>query len=355
MRWCVRAAVTVAVALCVWAAAPAAARQPASLPDRLSDRDFWRLSQESSEPGGYFRSADITNLTSNELYSQHVLPDLVARAPQGGVYLGVGPEQNFTYMTSLRPKMAIIFDIRRGNLDLHLMYKALFELANDRADFVSLLFAKPRPAGLGPSSTVDEIFAAFARSDSSRPLYEKTRAAITARLTTTRALPVPARDLAGIETVYEAFYASGFYLRASPSYWDLMTATDRAGVARSYLATEASFAWLKDLQSRNLVVPVVGDFAGPKAIRAIGAWLAARGAAVSAFYLSNVEQYLVQDGKWDAFCRNVRMLPLHPAATFIRSESGRGGGRGGGFVNYLAAIASDVRDCAEQKRREVHP
>ena len=84
----------------------------------LSDRSGVLEAQpDASEPGGYFRSADITNLTSNELWFQHVIPDSVARVKPGGVYLGVGPEQNFTYMAALRPKMAIIFDIRRGNID----------------------------------------------------------------------------------------------------------------------------------------------------------------------------------------------------------------------------------------------
>jgi hypothetical protein len=114
----------------------------AGLPVRLTDQEFWALSQDSSEPGGYFRAADITNLTSNEMGMQQVIPDLVARVKPGHVYLGVGPEQNFTYMTAIRPPLAVIFDVRRGNLDLQLMYKALFELAMDRADFVSLLFAK---------------------------------------------------------------------------------------------------------------------------------------------------------------------------------------------------------------------
>src|SRR6185295_5875591 len=101
----------------------------AELPSSLSDREFWQLVTESSEPDGYFRS---DNLTSNELYFQYVIPDLEKRTRRGGVYLGVGPEQNYTYMAAIRPSMAIIFDIRRGNLDLQLMYKALFELASDR-------------------------------------------------------------------------------------------------------------------------------------------------------------------------------------------------------------------------------
>src|SRR5689334_12945520 len=75
------------------------------LPARLSDEDFWKLSQDSSEPGGYFRQADITNFTSNELGMQYVIPDLVARVKPGSVYLGVGPEQNFTYIAATKPAM----------------------------------------------------------------------------------------------------------------------------------------------------------------------------------------------------------------------------------------------------------
>lgn len=323
----------------------AGAQNGTGLPDRLSDQEFWALSQDSSEPGGYFRAADITNLTSNELRFLDVIPDLVKRTRPGGVYLGVGPEQNYTYIAAIKPKMAVIFDIRRGNLDLQLMYKAMFELAKDRADFVSMLFAKPRPTGLGPSSSVQQIFTAFASSDTSRALYDQNLAAIRDFLTKTRKLPVPARDLEGIDAVYQIFYASGFYVRSSPSYWDLMTTTDAAGVMRSYLATEGAFATLKDLQSRNLVVPVVGNFGGPKAIRAIGQYLKARSATVSAFYLSNVEQYLVQDGLWGAFCQNVATLPLDASSTFIRSQSGGGGGRGGSFISSLGAMPDEVRSC----------
>ena len=116
------------------------------LPSTLTDQEFWRLTEELSEPNGHFRS---DNLVSNELVFARIVPELVMKTKPGGVYVGVGPEQNFTYMAVMRPKLAIIIDIRRGNLLLQLMYKALFELAADRADFVSLLFSKPHPAGFG--------------------------------------------------------------------------------------------------------------------------------------------------------------------------------------------------------------
>ena len=131
-----------------------------------------------------------------------------------------------------------------------------------------------------------------------------------------------------------------------------MVATDAGGTERSYLASEKSFAFLKDLQSRNLVIPVVGDFGGPKALRWVGSYLRARKATVSAFYLSNVEQYLVQDGKWQAFCASVATMPIDSTSTFIRSSSGGGGfGRGGGFVSSLGAIAEEVKGCGYSPRR----
>lgn len=347
-----RAHVASAAALAAIAALVAAPVAQGRLPDRLTDQEFWALSQSLSEPGGYFRGENITNLTSNELFFQYVIPDLVARVKPGTVYLGVGPEQNYTYMVATRPAMAIIFDIRRGNLDLQLLYKALFELSKDRADFVSMLFSKPRPPGLSSKSTADELFAAFAGSQTSEPLYRRNLDALESHLTKTHVLPIPADDIAGLEAVYQAFYWSGFAVRASPTYADLMTATDAAGVSRSYLATEENFAFLKDLESRNLVVPVVGDFGGPKAIRAVGAYLKSRGATVGAFYLSNVEQYLVQDGKWTAFCRSVATLPLDAGSTFIRSANGgRGYGRGGGFVSSLGVIAEEARTCGAFGKR----
>jgi hypothetical protein len=89
-----------------------------SLPTRLSDETFWHLVTDFSEPNGFFRS---DNFLSNEVEYQWVIPTLTSTLGTGGVYLGVGPEQNFSYIVSLRPKLAFIVDIRRGNLHEHLL------------------------------------------------------------------------------------------------------------------------------------------------------------------------------------------------------------------------------------------
>jgi hypothetical protein len=208
-----------------------------------------------------------------------------------------------------------------------------------------MLFAKPRPNRLRDASSAAELFSAFASVPGSDSLQRQTLAAIEDRLSKTHRLPLTADDVHGIENVYQAFYRNGFAVRFSPTYADLMTATDRAGVERSYLANEANFNAMKELESRNLVVPVVGDFAGPKAIRTVAAYLKGHGATVSSFYLSNVEQYLYQDGKWGAFCQNVATLPLDPSSTFIRSSSGSRWGRGFGFVSSLGAMLNEVKSC----------
>jgi hypothetical protein len=338
--------------LCASVLALAGLRAAEMLPSQLTDQEFWKLSSEFSEPDGFFRS---DNLLSNEIWLQRVIPDLTNTVKTPSVYMGVGPEQNFTYIAALRPKMVFLVDIRRGNFDLQLMYKALFEMSADRAEFVSKLFSKKRPEGLDRTSSAMEIFAAYHGVETSEALYKENLKAIDDLLVTKHHFALSDGDLTGVEYVYHAFYnfgpalnyssTGGFGGRYQPTYADLMAATDEAGQSRSFLANEENFAFLKMLETKNLMVPVVGNFAGPKAIRAVGEYVKTKGATVSAFYLSNVEQYLYQDGKWGAFCRNVATLPLDVSSTFIRSSSGRGVGFGGGFISSLGAMAAETKTC----------
>jgi hypothetical protein len=74
-----------------------------------------------------------------------------------------------------------------------------------------------------------------------------------------------------------------------------MMQADWNGRSRSYLASEEAFVFLKAFEEKNLLVPIVGNFAGSKALRAVAQYVRAHGETVSAFYVSNVEQYLFQD------------------------------------------------------------
>ena len=345
------------------AAKPAPAPAKATLPERLSDEDFWKLTTQFSEPDGYFRS---DNLLSNEVWLQYVIPDLLNVAKQGRVYMGVGPEQNFTYITALKPTMAVIVDIRRGNLDLQMMYKALFEISADRADFLSRLFARKRPDTVTASTNIRDLFAAYASVPNDEEYGKQTFDRIVDLLKTKHHFALSQGDVDGMLFVYQYFeqygpdltywMSGGFgagrggFRNNSPTYGDLMVSTDQAGTLRSYLATEDNFTFMKQLEGRNMLLPVVGNFAGPKALRAVGAWLKEHNAVVSAFYLSNVEQYLNMDGIWNDFCANAATLPIDETSQFIRSYRGGGSGPtyGGGasLSQGIYPMTEDLKRCA---------
>jgi hypothetical protein len=332
------------------AAAPYQAAAP-SLPDHLSDAEFWKLVSDISEPGGFFRITD--NFTSNEPEVGRVFTTLRESGVAGGVYLGVGPEQNLTYIAAIRPAMAFVVDIRRQAVMQHMMFKAVFELAKDRADFIALLFSKPRPADLDATTPIQRIWNAYAAVPTDGELAAKNAIRIVNQLTGTHHFTFTAAESAQLESVRAAFVLFGPDIStrgggrvggngSGGTFADLTGwAYDDDGEPQSFLSTEDNFRFVKSLHEKNLLLPVSGDFGGPKAIRAIGAYLQKQGAVVSAFYLSNVEQYLFQDGKARAFYDSVATLPLNDASVFIRPYSLR---RESWAAAPLCPIAGFIRE-----------
>ena len=244
---------------------------------------------EFSERAGTFQS---DNLLSNERWLQHVIPDLVAKARPNRVYVGVGPEQNFTYIAALKPAMAFIVDIRRGNFDLHLMYKALFELSADRAEFVSRLFCRPRPDGLTAKSSIEEIFAAYEKVESSDTLYSRNMRAIVNNLTKTHGFQLSSGTFRAFVTLgnYYQFGPSIQYNPASRQVFRQPSLAPRAAIVSATACDLCGFDGgrrrggqigvsckrgelrvREGPEARNLVVPVVSDFGGDKTIRALRA------------------------------------------------------------------------------------
>ena len=338
------------------------ARAADTLPSQLDDVRFWKLIAESSEPNGEFQSE---NLLSNETDFPSVMSTLKSTIPSAGVYLGVGPEQNFNYVAAIRPRMGIIIDIRRQNLLEQFLYKALFELSPDRSAFISRLFSRrsvPEYELTGASSAA-ELFDAIQDATPDQEAFVRNLRDIRKLLVETHRFPLTRDDLSSIENLYAVFrdfgpamnYNSrggGFGGRAfMPSYQELMTETDRNGREWSYLASEESYQAVRDLEIRNLIVPITGDFGGPSAIRSVGKFLKEHGAVVSAFYTSNVEGYLFRGGDRQGnpngglarFYGNVAALPLNRSSTFIRWIP-NGGGRSYGSSIALMPILSTIDD-----------
>jgi len=289
-------------------------------------KSFAALSARLSEPGGYF---DSDNLISNETSYLHVITKMREMSVSGGVYLGVGPDQSFSYIAKIRPKMAIMIDIRRDNLLQHLLFKSLFSRARNRIEYLCEYFGKPVPKTRGwENRSVKELIEYIDNTASDTKLFEKSLKDVRQDVQK-YGIPLSQSDLESIAKVQRAFYSAGLDIRYSsyhrpprsiyPPYRDLLLETDLGGNQQNYFNSEDDFQFLKRLQEQDMVVPVVGDLSGPQAMKAIGQYVAEIKERVSAFYVSNVEFYLQRQGTFDKFVENVRSLPIDGRSVIIRS------------------------------------
>ena len=347
------AALTAARTPVVAQQAPAATAS-ATIPAKIPDAEYWKTINDLAEPGGYFRIPD--NFTSNEIEVGWIFTRLQDTKVNGGVYLGVGPEQNLSYIASIRPKMAVLFDIRRQAMVQHQLFKAIFELSPDRADFLQMTFAKPRPAKLDSTTGIQQMWDAFWYIPTDTALARKNYARITDHLTKTHGFTFTDYEMQMMKNVYDAFIAYGPIIttnggqnggrQPSNTFADMTGYSyDAAGQPRSFMSSEDNYRFVRNMHLNNLILTVTGDFGGPKAIRAVADYLKARNAVVSAFYVSNVEQYLFMDGKANAFYANVATLPIDDKSVFIRPYSMRNFNRDGGYgtTNSLCPIGGFLR------------
>lgn len=349
VRWVRRQVGTVAACLgLVVAACDSAPPQLSVLSAQALDaRRFGALVGRISEPGGYF---DTDNLISNERGYLNVIDALAERGMAGGAYVGVGPDQNFSYIAQLRPSIAFIVDIRRDNLLHHLLLKALMEMSPTRVEFLSHLHgvAPPADAERWSAAPVDEVVALVdsawsaartasggarsegpggsgnAGSETRTGLHQAVRRRVAAY-----GVPLSDEDLDTIDRFHRTFMAAGLSLRFTsfgraprpyyPTYRQLVLETDAAGDRASYLADAERYHVVRDLHLANRIIPVVGDLAGPHALREIGAVLEASDVEVHAVYTSNVEFYLWRDRTFTTWVDNVGRLPASDDAVVVRS------------------------------------
>ena len=293
---------------------------------------FAGLVARLSEPGGFF---DSDNLVSNETSYLHVVPAFRAMGVKGGAYLGVGPEQNFSYLAEIRPDIALLIDIRRDNMLLHLLFKAMFETAENRVQYLCLLYGRrvpPNPSQWN-NRPLEEILLYLEFTPGDSALHAATHVTLMERVTR-YGVPLSELDRRTLWRFHDEFAAAGLNLRYTslgrpsrpgyPSQRDLYTATDLDGQQASYLSSEDRFRMVRDLERQNRIVPVVGDLAGPIAMKAIAEYLKETGRTISAFYVSNVEMYLFRQGSFPRYAENVRALPSTPGSIIVRSWFGRG-------------------------------
>ena len=299
-------------------------------PQAASRTEFVRIVTEFSEPDGYF---DTDNLISNETSYLDAAVALRESKSSGGIYIGVGPDQNFSYIAHSRPNLAFLIDIRRGNLLEHLLFRALFEQSRNRMEYLCLLLGKPVPADLEPwnNQTVTKIAAYLDKAPSKQDLFEGASAEVRRRVAGF-GLALSDGELKTIAGFHRRFFEDGLDLRFNshgrepqpyyPKFRDLILARGASGEPESYLANEQLFGVVKTMQMENRIIPIVGNLAGPKALRRIGTYAREKGLVLRAFYTSKVEQYLGRGGDLDKFAENLKALPRDAKSLIIRSSFG---------------------------------
>ncbi len=312
---------------------PSAAHSVAVAQQQLSDSAFAKLISRFSEPAGFF---DTDNLISNESNYLHPVPRMNSMGVRGGAYIGVGPDQNYSYIAHVRPEIAFMVDIRRDAGLQHLLYKQLMAEARNRMEYLCLLFGKPVPANLESwnSRGPQEITTHLDNVPGQRPLFDSTVARVRRRIAA-MSHRVSEQELQAIARFQEEFFRAGLGLQFTtfnrqpnsnyPTLRSLILERDAAGKQVSYLASEDLFQVVKMLHAQNLIVPVTGNLAGRHSLREIGVYLGERRLVVSAIYVSNVEFYLWRERTFDSFAANVRTLPRNERSVIIRSYFNNGG------------------------------
>lgn len=302
-------------------------------PNRLPAAEFTRLIRTLSEEGGYFFS---DNFTSNEDSYLTVLDKLKELGATGGAYIGVGPEQNFTYIAKVRPKIAFIVDIRRQAIVQHLMYKAIFLLSPTRADFLSMLLSRPmKKEAPGSNASINDIADYLAKTPVDNSFYSTNLARIRNAIMQDFKFPLSRDDQTGLEYIYRNFRNQGLEIGFDvegrwsrrfghlPNLREIILQRDLKGKQGNFLASAEDYDFVRDMQRRNLIIPVVGDFGGKKALASIGDYLRKKGYVVSVFYASNVEIVLFDYGgrsnSFPGFVSNIKRLPTNDRSLLIRS------------------------------------
>ncbi len=338
----------------------------------IPDSAFAALSARISEPSGYF---DTDNLISNETGYLKVLEALERIGGHGGAYAGVGPDQNFSYIAAIEPKIAFIIDIRRDNLLQQLLFKALFERAPTRIQFLAGLLGRPAPDTVGwRARGIDDIVAYLDTTPADSATVRALRREIEQEVRSYN-IPLDSQDLETTDRFHSAFVRAGMGLRFTstgraprpyyPTYRQLVTETDMEGHQTSYLSTSERYAAVRSLELDNRVIPVVGDLAGDHAVKELGSVLREMGLELTVFYTSNVEFYLWREAAFPQWAGNVEALPTTANAVIIRSYFPNFGGQhpsaipgywatqtlqpvrtleAGGFSSYFDLVTRDAID-----------
>ena len=297
--------------------------------DPLSDTEFTELTVQLSEPGGNF---DSDNWVSNETAYLHVLDRLRKEIPPGRVYVGVGPEQNFSYIAALKPSLAFTIDIRPENQLQHLFYKALFEISETPQEWLANLTGRRLPDEARNLAFADWI-AQLEKLPRDPAVVQKVRQEVARRLPNYGLRNQP-EDWTTLLKMHEVFCQNALdirftFIRFSPgtvhaNFKEILLGKDLNGEYANFLAKPESYRMIRQMEKENRIIPLVGDFGGTHALARVSREMRRRNLLLGVFYLSNVEDYLMMrglpDDPMEQFVFNLEGLPHDSRSLLVRTH-----------------------------------
>jgi hypothetical protein len=228
-----------------WAAAFSAVR-PDPPPERLTrDSHYW-----------------VSDESYHLLFRQAI-------ADKGGVFLGIGPDQNYLMAGWSRPEVLIPLDFDQAIIDLHFAYRVAFL-----------------------HSETPEAF---------RAMWTQEKEAQFKALLETEYKDKDSRQLKGILKAFA---------RARPKVllrFKRVSKLHREKGIPTYLDNPEQYAYVRKLYQTGRVFPVRGDLTATTTMRDIGEACKKLGLEIKVLYLSNTQQYFDYT---DDFKQNILALPL---------------------------------------------
>ncbi len=262
------------------------------------------------------------NFVSNEDSYPRVTSEIARTVPPNTAYLGVGPDQNFTFIAHARPSLAVIVDYRKRNQLLHLLHKALFTLSENRVEYLSLLTArKPQVAN---DASAEGLVTAFTKVEFDRTQLEVASRRITEFL---RPLSILSdADWPTLQTIHARLAGPGMNARflaltMYPTFGKMIATPSRDNKSAHFLADERLYQVVRNTHRHDAILPLIGDFANGPCLTKLADFLRKSRQEIGLFYISDVEFFLLRAGKFANYIQNLERLPWARNAQIIRTST----------------------------------
>ena len=208
---------------------------------------------------------------------------------KGGVYVGIGTNQNFAMAAWQRPELIVLLDFDQTIIDLHAVYAVIFAHAKTPEEHLALWEKKQ-------AKQVRALITEAMDGDSKEETTRRDRALRAYKYGRERVR----RGLEKMRTRYASLNEP------------------------SFMNSQTEYDWIRSMSMAGRIIAIRGDLTGPRTLVDLAGVLESQGRKVTTFYLSNTEQYFRYTKR---FRRNMLGLPLADDAVVLRTRAWRVGGK----------------------------